>query len=197
MRLADRLLRQGHLSEDALTTAVVTGERPAHLDICSTCSTRALEVGRWLESLRIEAVSEADAAFSPERLALQHTQILRRIAQVEEPVRVLEFPTTQAASRSGGTIRRVSAGWLGVAAAAGLAVGVVSGHFSAYLRQAGQVPVSSTEAGAPTAEPDVPDTPGSLPLLELELERSIPATLQDMDENTPRLLPAAQYVALR
>ena len=34
MRLVDVLLRQGHLSEGALTRAVLDGNRPAHIDRC-------------------------------------------------------------------------------------------------------------------------------------------------------------------
>jgi hypothetical protein len=194
--VADRLFRQGHLSEDALAAAIAVGERPSHLDRCAQCSARALDLGRWLEALRVEATAEADAAFPAERLAAQHNQILRRIAQVEQPVRVLEFPKAPPLARSAGPLRRVSPGWLGVAAAAGLAVGVIGGHFSARL--------SAPPAGAATestsvplgVEPPVPAGPGVTPLFELDLERAMPASLREMDENTPSLV-AVQLAAAR
>ena len=120
MPFVDRLFRQGHLSDDVLASAIVTGERPMHLDHCASCATRAMELGRWLDGVRTDATAAADAAFPAERLALQHAQILRRIEQIEEPVRVLEFPKAPVFVRGAASMRRVSAGWIGVAAAAGL-----------------------------------------------------------------------------
>jgi hypothetical protein len=194
--VADRLFRQGHLSEDALAAAIAIGERPAHLEHCAQCSARALELGRWLEALRLEATAEADAAFPAERLAAQHNQILRRIAQVEQPVRVLEFPKAPAVARSAGSLRRVSPGWLGVAAAAGLAVGVVGGHFSARLNAPAPSPAPEATSLSLGAEPAVPGGSDVTPLFELDLERAMPASLREMDENTPSLV-AVQLAAAR
>lgn len=199
MRFADRLLRQGHLSEDALAAAVVAGERPEHLDHCAICSARALEWGRWLDDLRVEAISAADAAFPAERLAVQHAQILRKIEQVEEPVRVLEFPKTAGRVRPVSPLRRVSPGWLGVAAAAGLAVGVVGGHFSARFDDPSPATIESAEAipASPAPEPQPAARPSGTLLFDLDLEDVAPATLREMDEYTPRLIPASQIASAR
>ena len=135
-----------------------------------------------------------------ERLAAQHAQILRKIEQIEEPVRVLEFPKPQARSRAVGPLRRVSPGWLGVAAAAGLAVGVVGGHFSAHFDGV-SAPASTESVEAVPASP-APDSqpsgrPGGMMLFDVDLEGVAPATLRDMDEYTPRLIPASQIASAR
>jgi hypothetical protein len=193
MPLADRLFRRGHLSEQALTRALVANERPAHVDRCIRCAERMAEIGRWLDRLRDEAVDAADAAFPAERLAVQQAQILRRIAQAEEPVRVLEFPGHRAALPSVAT-RRVAPAWLAVAAAAGLVVGVVSGQMSARLDQPLPTDVGPAAASLEPAEitelPVFPDP--ELPLFELDLEGAAPVTLRFMDESTPTMVPA-QY----
>ena len=206
MRFADRLFRQGHLSEDAITAAVLNGARPGHLDRCGTCAERAFELGRWLDQMRTEAIAAADAASPPERLAVQHNQILRRIAQIEQPVRVIEFPRQRVAPPASVAPRRVSPGWLGVAAAAGLLVGVVSGHFSARLGQPDVSAVTAVRSApvtddvsygsdAPFGSPGVFDEgdPQSAPtgLLDLDLDGAVPPWLQPLDENTPRLTQVA------
>jgi hypothetical protein len=200
VRIVDRLLRQGHLSERALTEAVITGRRPDHVDRCELCSERAFELGRWLDRTRDEAVAAADVAFPPERLAVQQNQILRRLAQLEEPVRVIEFPR-QHAPQMRPVPRRVSPAWLGVAAAAGLVVGVAGGHFTAHLgeppapvaatagsdRSADQVPLGP---GAPVLDVAAPPATTQM-LFDLELENAMPPSLQPLDENTPRLTQIA------
>ena len=45
MRLIDMVLRQGHLSEQALMEALTGGDRPAHLDRCDLCAERAVDLG--------------------------------------------------------------------------------------------------------------------------------------------------------
>jgi hypothetical protein len=204
VRFADRLLRQGHVSEQAIIEAVMGGERPDHLNRCATCAERAFELGRWLEQTRGEALAEADAAFPPERLAIQQNQILRRIAQIEEPVRVIEFPRQHVAVPAGTAVRRVSPAWLGVAAAAGLVVGVVGGHFSAHVEQPA-APASATAipgpasdvggdlaAGGPQEALDAEQsaTPAR-GLFDLDLDGAVPPWLQPLDENTPRLTQVA------
>ena len=69
MRLADSILRRGHLSERALVDILMTGARPVHLDRCGPCAERAVELGRWLDEIRTIELEEADAAFPAERLA--------------------------------------------------------------------------------------------------------------------------------
>ena len=65
MRLSDRLFRRGHLSERALIDALLSGDRPAHLDRCDICAERAVDLGRWMDDVRTTGIEAADAAFSP------------------------------------------------------------------------------------------------------------------------------------
>ena len=131
MRLTDRFFRGGHLSERALVDALLTGDRPAHLDRCDICADRTVDLSRWLDDVRLTGVEAADAAFSPERLALQQTQILRRLEQLDEPARVIAFPNQSRMHDRDVADRRVAPAWVGVAAAAGLVLGVIGGQMSA------------------------------------------------------------------
>jgi hypothetical protein len=195
MRLVDVVFRQGHLSEQAVVSAVTTGERPAHLDRCDLCAERALEMSRWLDRVRETASEGADEAFPPERLAAQQAQILRRLEQADEPPRVIAFPAHSPADRAGRGARRVAPAWVGVAAAAGLVVGVVSGQVSARLaqdaapEQRATVPVS---VPAPTVAADLPVANASF--VDLDLEASAPEPLSTLNEITPRMLNVVAMV---
>ncbi len=126
MRLADIVLRRGHLSEDALVEIWSTGMRPAHLDQCDICAERATEMSRWLEDVQDLGRAEADAAFPEKRLVAQRDQVLRRLAFLDRPAKVISFPARSTRSIEAGAGRGVSPGWLAAAAAAGLLLGVSS-----------------------------------------------------------------------
>lgn len=206
MRLVDVVFRQGHLSEDALTAAVLEGHRPEHLDRCDVCARRALDLGRWLDTVKATAVEAADEAFPAERLAAQQNQIMRRLERIDEPARVISFRAPSAPARPSVT-RRVAPGWVGVAAAAGLVVGVVGGQMAARLPAPGasatapNPPAVLTPTAVVAGEQAVPaearldDHPDSL--MEMDLEGFTPETLQGIDEMTPRIVPTRFTVALR
>lgn len=187
MRLVDALLRQGHLSERALVDAIMTGDRPAHLDRCDLCAERAMVTGRGLDAVKLAAQEAADMAFPAERLAAQQAQILRRLEQVDEPTRVIAFPAQTRADRREPSQRRVAPAWVGVAAAAGLVIGAVGGH-----QVAGRSAVSV--AVAPPAAPQ-PAEPALLPentsLLEMDLDAFTPEPLGAINELTPRVTTIA------
>jgi hypothetical protein len=196
VRLVDAVFRQGHLSEQALVEALMTGERPAHLDRCDLCAERAVEMGRWLDEVRVIGQEAADEVFTPERLSAQHAQILRKLEQLDEPSRVIAFPrNTRSEARESG-MRKVAPAWVGVAAAAGLALGIVGGQVSARMsiqpviqvqppavadaRQPSDVtPISATESVGPPAR--------DLKLIEMDLE-GIPGELEFLNNATPRLI---------
>ncbi len=195
MRLVDVIIRGGHLSEQAIVAAVMTGDRPAHLDRCDLCAERAVELGRWLDSVKTTGVETAEAAFSAERLAAQHSQIIRRLEQLDEPARVIAFPSHSRLNRES-TGRRVAAGWLGVAAAAGLVLGVISGQITARL-STHAVPVTAARiapapepAGAPAAAPADIDAQKTGPidasLLEMDLDSLNVPAFAVIDSMTPR-----------
>jgi hypothetical protein len=192
VRIADIVFRQGHLSEDALTAAVLSGERPAHLEQCDDCSRRARELGLGLSDLRAEALAAADEVFPAERLAMQQAQIMRRLEQLDAPPRVIAFPAQAVGAPRTDTGRRVAPAWVGVAAAAGLVIGVIGGQFSARVTPAtvsAPPPVQTEQQPAPQAT--TPAQPVNASLLDYDLERHIPDSLLIYDQATPTLTQTA------
>lgn len=180
MRLIDMVLRQGHLSEQALMEALTGGNRPAHLDRCDLCAERAVEMARWMDAAREDARGAFDAVFTPERLAAQQAQVLRRLEQVDSPARVISFPATMRAERGDAPGRRVAVSWVGVAAAAGVAIGIVGGQVSARLMQTPQAPLSA-------AVIDTVSAPIDGRFLEQSYDQLSIAALEALDEATPKL----------
>ena len=193
MRLVDLVIRGGHLSESALITAVMTGDRPAHFDRCDLCAERAVELGRWLDAVKTTGADAAEAAFSSERLAAQQAQIMRRLEQLDEPARVIAFPSQSRLNRESSG-RRVAAGWLGVAAAAGLVLGVISGQWSARMgMHPVQVRVEQPQTPVQPAieQPAEAGAPIDASLLDMDLDSlSVPA-FDVMDAMTPRATQVA------
>jgi hypothetical protein len=181
VRLIDVVLRQGHLSEQALVEALTGGDRPAHLDRCDLCAERPVDLARWMDTAREDASEASDAVFTPERLAAQQTQILRRLEQGDSPSRVISFPATPRAERGDAPGRRVAVSWVGVAAAAGVAIGIVGGQVSARLMQAPQAPLSAQNQTI-----DVP-APVDGRFLEQSYDQLNVTALEALDEATPKL----------
>jgi hypothetical protein len=199
VRIADIVFRQGHLSEDQLTEAVLTGSRPAHLETCDECSRRARELGLWLGDVRAEALAAADEVFPPERLALQHSQIMRRLEQLDAPPRVIAFPASTEAVARPGNGRRVAPAWVGVAAAAGLVIGIIGGQFSARVAPAadGSLAPTQTQQTEPATEaPSALDAGPMNASLLTDWEMQVPDTLMLIDQATPTLLEV-QYASAR
>ena len=187
MRLADVVLRRGHLSDDALVDVWNTGVRPAHLDSCDLCTERALELSRWLGDVQTLGVASADAVFTEERLTAQRGQILDRLAQLERPSKVLSFPAASAAVREQGAVktRRVNPGWVAAAAAAGIMVGIIS----VELRH-----LSFGTPNAPTAivqtqpSPAVATPVADFSVLDQGFDEPSVGGLHALDEMTPRVV---------
>jgi hypothetical protein len=134
VRIADTILRGGHISEQALVDAWQTGVRPAHLDHCEICADRAIDLARWLAQTRQLGLESADAVFTPERLAAQQSQILRKLEQLDRPSKLLSFPRATAPLQIADTqmpVRHSTAPWIAVAAAC-LMLGVVAGRLSVW-----------------------------------------------------------------
>ena len=183
MRLIDIVFRQGHLSEQALIEAIAGGQRPPHLDRCDLCAERALAISRWMDEVQLDATETADAVFTSEHLAAQQSQILRRLEQLDSPARVIAFPAAGRTGREAGS-RRVAASWVGVAAAAGLVIGIVGGQVSARLSQS-QVVVPQTQAVDAVAPPI------DAQFLEQSYDQVNIKAFEGMDEMTPRLTQAS------
>lgn len=183
MGLADLVLRGGHLSEDALVDVWTTGMRPAHLDSCDQCASRALEVSRWLEDVQAVGRADADALFPEERLAAQRDSVMNRLAQLDRPSKVISFPAAVPAAREVSAARRANPGWYLAAAAAGLMIGVISmelSHMVPFGGSAQPAPVVAT-AAAPAQTVD-----GS-GLLDGVFDRPSLGSLDALDEMTPRV----------
>lgn len=187
MRFADAILRQGHLSEQALIEVCMTGDRPAHLDRCDICAARAVELGRWLDDVRVTATEDADAAFPAERLAAQQAQILRRLEQMDRPARVLTFPAPSRYDRLDMAPQGIRPAWVGVAAAAGLVLGLLGGQISARLttQAAPQAPAPQVQQAPATASNTEPEYDS--PLALDELDRTQFASVSALDANTPHI----------
>jgi len=200
MRLVDAILRQGHLSEAAIVDALITGERPAHLDQCDICAGRALSLGRGLDTVRSAAIEAADQVFPPERLAAQEAQILRRLEQLDEPAKVIAFPVTKPVSWRPAGDHRVAPAWVGVAAAAGLIIGAIGGHGTALLtrRPAGPAPTAGTTQPAqpPALEGEAIPTNVGL-VFDMDLESFVPEPLGTINELTPRTTLASLNTSTR
>ena len=124
-----------HLEEDDFADvwstraalSVAESDRPAedHLRTCADCRARYGAFAEWLQGLRADAHAEADALLGRERLAVQQTQILRRLESLEHPARVITFPkfAGPVAAQSSGRRR-----WIAAAAAVGLITGVGLGR---------------------------------------------------------------------
>jgi len=184
VRLVDVMFRGGHLSENALVEAVMNGQRPPHFERCDICAERAVELGRWLDSVRTTGIEAGDAMFPAERLTAQQAQIFRRLEQLESPARVIAFPGQAKLGRENG-IHRVAAGWLGVAAAAGLILGVIGGQVSARMgMRAAQVPPPSTAQSEPAET--AANMPNGVSLLD-DFDRVGYTSLGPIDDVTPRI----------
>lgn len=186
---------------ERLTTgeAESAGRAGAHLRTCAECRARYAAFGDWLEGMRADAFAEADQAFNAEQLALQQTQITRRLEALEHPAKVLTFPrfARPIAAQPNGRQR-----WIAAAAAAGLVVGVGLGQLfefgTAGSRQAeilnptrqlarGTMPVGERPGGLGIV-PAVSPASDEIFLYEAETVPSqvrVPESLQYLNAITP------------
>jgi hypothetical protein len=167
-----------------------------HLTDCDECSARYAELAAFMDTLRREGETEADAVFTPERLRAQQQQIARRIEQVGRPARVISFPSRIVRRTIGASQSRMAPRWVAAAAAAGLFVGVALG--ASYEWNLRRVPAASFGARdlnsriAPVATrgseaADIANDDAFLSDLELALERPHTQELQAFDAFTPHV----------
>jgi hypothetical protein len=149
-----------------------------------------------MDALRRDGDAESDAIFTPERLRLQQQQILRRMALVGRPARVLSFPGRIVRRTIDVSAKRPAPRWMAAAAAAGLFIGVVVGasfqwsapqgrqRFAADASRAARLtPVATRGNGIP----DVAADDAFLSDLEIALERPHTRELQAFDALTPHV----------
>ena len=169
-----------------------------HLADCAACGTRYAELTAFMDTLRCEGDAEAAAIFTPERLRLQQQQILRRVALVGRPARVLSFPGRIVRRTIDASTSRTAPRWIAAAAAAGLFVGVAVGASFQWRSQSGgrqtfvadssraraqrSTPIATRGSGAADASDDA-----FLSDLEIALERPHTRELQAFDALTPHV----------
>ena len=175
MSLLERLGR-GHLSDVQLakywTDSKGEGSVNPHLQVCDACRARYAEFDRWITGLGDELRTEADDAFTGERLAAQQAQIARRLETLERPARVIAFPKAARAVISGHShVRR----WVTVAAAAGLIAGIGLDQL---------VPLRRAIVGRPGVQTPVLDAPivARGPRATNQLRPVVSASQSDDDE---------------
>jgi hypothetical protein len=190
--LLERLGR-GHLSETTFarlwTEDAGADGAPTHphLGTCAACRARYEEFSTWMADIGDELRHEAEAAFTAERLAVQQSQIARRLEAIDRPARVIAFPKAARAVISGHShVRR----WVTVAAAASLIAGFGLGQFvplRTTVRHE-QAPVTAALTLPQTREiaKDIPPvTITEEELLSNSFTRSHLSTLSALDDMTP------------
>jgi hypothetical protein len=140
----------------------------------------------------------ADTAFPAERLAAQHRQILRRLAQLDQPKRIIAFPNSYRLGNATAVGRRVALGWVGAAAAAGIVVGLLGGRIASRLGQeAERTGLPAGLASASIVEPSAGGRLGASRLDQLDhedLDHFPIRSLDAIDEMIPRTISGSDVV---
>jgi hypothetical protein len=178
---SDRLL------EVALERAPSSAERE-HLAACAVCSARQDEFSRLLDDAAKAVSDEADAVFTPERLVRQRTRILERLEQEGRTAKVVSFPAGHT-HHVKPLRKRPGMSWVAGAAAAGIIVGMLAGHYAHDFRmQNTRVPpmasTRSPDASLQTDSATVSDEE-FLGRLQMAIEGTSGSTLQALHELTP------------
>ena len=157
MSLLERL-GYGHLSDSQFAKYWAEGGTEGavhpHLAACEACRARYDRFEAWVAGIGGELRNEADETFTPERLAVQQSQIARRLETLERPGRVIAFPKAARAVISGHShVRR----WVTAAAAAGLIAGAGLGELLPLrhaddARTAGRGPVFTAQESKSRAD---------------------------------------------
>lgn len=191
-----------HLSDDRLVEVCLDGapgpRERQHLERCPECQERRSGIAQLLVEVSEATVTEVDAAFPPERLARQKARILKRLECEGRPARVIAFPAGHAPEPS---LSRARPGmrWIAGAAAAGLVIGVLAGHFAHDFSTTRPAPVAPTvvafrPANDDTALQAVATTFSEeefLGRIESAIEGSRSAALRPLDDLTPRVWEVA------
>jgi hypothetical protein len=122
-RLLDICLNAGHGQDDDRR----------HVVECAACQVRLAGLEDLLSDTSAVAAAQADAAFTPEKLAKQRARVMHRLEIEAAPGRVITFPSVPAPPRR--QRPRPSTRWIAAAAVAGLVIGMLAGHFAHELPQ--------------------------------------------------------------
>lgn len=190
-------MKRAHLSDDRLIEICLADplapvDEP-HLRNCERCERRRLVLASTLGDVTARVISEADTAFSAERLSRQHARIMQQVEQLGRPARVIAFPVARAQEPVRPAVRHVRR-W--VAATGAVAVAFLVGIFTEHL--AHQQPAgrrAETRMASRTPDPAVTRTVAAsmslsddelLGQIEAAVDRAGPAALRPLDALTPR-----------
>jgi hypothetical protein len=191
-------MNQRHLTDDRLIEmclgAATSASDAEHLVSCTSCDVRRVELVEMLGEVDAVATDDADAAFPADRLARQQARILHRIEQDGRPGRVIAFPAGHAPESSPARTRPTTR-WIAAAAAAGLLIGLVTGHMTHDFTGGGRpIPISARAAVVPgeaagttmRAAAAVVTDDEFLGQIEAAVDSTGPAALRPLDVLTPR-----------
>lgn len=202
-------IRAPHLQDDRLLDCYVAarhGEALAppiaeHLTDCDVCGTRYADIAQFMDDLRGEGQTEADAVFTPERLLAQRQQIARRIEHVGRAAHVINFPRKFVNRTMTASSSHTAPRWIASAAAAGLFLGLALGSYNVDWRaRAARSLSSAASTTAPRPASFTPPAPphgapaphatsddAFLSELEVVLDRPHASELQPFDILTPHV----------
>jgi hypothetical protein len=144
-----------------------------------------------LEAYRAAACAEADAHFDERALEAQRHKILARLEHLGHPAKVIRFPKAPQGDVPSTGMNR---GWISVAAAAGLIIGLLGGQVVHLLPQSPVRLAPMATSMAPSAAASNPaivpasapiDDDGFLSEIELVMEVRSASELRALDDFTP------------
>jgi hypothetical protein len=144
-----------------------------------------------LEAYRAAACAEADAHFDDRALEAQRHKILARLEHLGHPAKVIRFPKAPQGDVPSTSMNR---GWISVAAAAGLIIGLLGGQVVHLLPHspvrlapmATSIAPSAATSNAAIVQASAPiDDDGFLSEIELVMEVRGASELRALDEFTP------------
>lgn len=190
-------MRQNHLSDDRLIDVCLDGGSLAaeaqHLADCPACEERRARLVQLLAEVRDVAAAQADAFFTPDRLAKQRAHVLDRLEHEARHGRVITFPAAQ--GHAPALRARPGMRWVAAAAAAGLLIGFVAEHVAHRVPGRPSSPPAIAAADAPTEALQFVVGPLSdeefLGRMELAVEGTAGSALRPLDDLTPRVWEVA------
>lgn len=200
-------MQQTHLSDDRLLDVCLDGasggggaavapteSEEQHLRSCAACEERRMRLALLLAEVREVAAAQADAYFTPDRLARQRARVLQRIEHEARHGQVITFPAAHAHAPSFRS--RPGMRWIAGAAAAGLFIGLAAEHLAHWMPSRASQPAAI--AGAVDAPPDALQLVAAplsedefLGRIEIAAEGTTGAALRPLDDLTPRVWEVA------
>ena len=149
-----------------------------------------LDQNALLEAYRAAACAEADAHFDDRALETQRHKIMARLAHLGHPAKVIRFPKAGHVDAPRGGVNR---GWISVAAAAGLIIGLLGGQLVHLMPQqtrrlapiATSIAPSAPDSGPTFVPASVSTDDGLLGEIELAMQVRISDELRALDDFTP------------